>query len=332
LQSVAEKFSEDIFWEEDIVIKIAWQEVKPQDAVQLIYNITWDENIIKLLNSRNFSDTSVLSIATQKLLWNNDLARQWIINLFKKWKEWNKITNVRWVFFRTLTGMEVPDWAKVWYFDYRRALYTKDELSDSKARLYDLITDKNKLRVEWDIAWDFTKDWQYSQENVEKLANEIRTNLKWGFLVVNDARWWDNQLLREAVDKLRKEWDLTILYPKGGQMSSFVWEWDSLFFKTIDDNLYDDIAWTISIQSLWAAKPTRKILASAYEAATGRNWDKLRYQASYNDRWVDNLGRQISDQQVEYGFFEDEDKNVMTFYHWTPYEFDEFDLNYFRKW
>lgn len=322
LQNIAEKFSEDIFWEEDIVIKIAWQEVKPQDVVQLIYNITWDENIIKLLNSRNFSDTSILSIATQKLLWNNDLARQWIINLFKKGKEWSKVTNVRWVFFRALTGMEVPDWAKVWYFDYRRALYTKDELSDSKARLYDLIADKNKLRVEWDIAWDFTKDWQYSQENVEKLANEIKTNLKWGFLVVNDARWWDNQLLREAVDKLRKEWDLTILYPKGGQMSSFIREWDNLFFKTIDDGVYDNVAWTISIQSLWEAKPTREIIASAYEAATGRNWDRLRYQASYNDWWVDSLGRQISDQQVEHfskvhSEMRDENWNLKSAFHWT---------------
>lgn len=334
LQNIAEKFSEDIFWEEDIVIKIAWQEVKPQDVVQLIYNITWDENIIKLLNSRNFSDTSVLSIATQKLLWNNDLARQWIINLFKKGKEWSKVTNVRWVFFRALTGMEVPDWAKVWYFDYRRALYTKDELSDSKARLYDLIADKNKLRVEWDIAWDFTKDWQYSQENVEKLANEIKTNLKWGFLVVNDARWWDNQLLREAVDKLRKEWDLTILYPKGGQMSSFIREWDNLFFKTIDDGIYDNVAWTISIQSLWEAKPTREIIASAYEAATGRNWDRLRYQASYNDWWVDNLGRQISDQQVEYfarSAARDENGNLMVFYHWTNVKFDTFDINAARR-
>lgn len=334
LERLAEKFSEDIFWEEDIVIKIAWQEVKPQDAVQLIYNITWDENIIKLLNSRNFSDTSILSIATQKLLWNNDLARQWIINLFKKGKEWSKVTNVRWVFFRALTGMEVPDWAKVWYFDYRRALYTKDELSDSKARLYDLIADKNKLRVEWDIAWDFTKDWQYSQENVEKLANEIKTNLKWGFLVVNDARWWDNQLLREAVDKLRKEWDLTILYPKGGQMSSFVWEWNNLFFKTIDDSVYDNVAWTISIQSLWEAKPTREILASAYEAATGRNWDKLRYQASYNDWGVDSLWRQISDQQVEYfarSAARDEDGNLMVFYHWTNAKFDTFDINAARR-
>lgn len=335
LQNIAEKFSEDIFWEEDIVIKIAWQEVKPQDVVQLIYNITWDENIIKLLNSRNFSDTSILSIATQKLLWNNDLARQWIINLFKKGKEWSKVTNVRWVFFRALTGMEVPDWAKVWYFDYRRALYTKDELSDSKARLYDVIADKNKLRVEWDIAWDFTKDWQYSQENVEKLANEIKTNLKWGFLVVNDARWWDNQLLREAVDKLRKEWDLTILYPKGGQMSSFIREWDNLFFKTIDDSIYDNVAWTISIQSLWEAKPTREITASAYEAATGRNWDKLRYQASYNDWWVDSLWRQISDQQVEHfakSVIRDENGNLLVVYHNTNVEFDIFDLSESKDW
>ena len=335
LQRVAKAFAEDTFWDEDIVIKIAWQEMKPQDVVQLIYDATWDENIIKLLNSKNFSDTSILSIATQKLLWNNELAREWIINLFKKWKEWNKITNSRWVFFRALTGIEVPDGAKVWYFDYRRALYTKDELSDSKARLYDMIANKNKLRVEWDTIWDFTKDWQYSQENVEKLANEIKANLKWGFLVVNDARWWDNQLLREAVDKLRKEWDLTILYPKGWQTSSFVWEWDNLFFKTVDDNLYDDIAWTISIQSLWAAKPTREILASAYEAATGRNGDKLRYQASYNDWWVDNLGRQISDQQVEHfaqSVVRDENGNLLVVYHNTDAEFDIFDLSKASDW
>lgn len=322
LQRVAKNFAEDILWEWDIVIKIAWQDMKPQDVVQLIYAVTWDRNIIKLLASKNFSDTAVLSIATQKLLWNDELARQWIINLFKKWKEWSKVTNVRWVFFRALTWIEVPDGAKVWYFNYRTGLYTKDELSDTKAKLYDLITEKNKLRVEWDFQWDFTKTWEYSQENVDKLAQEITSNLKWGFLVVNDARWWDNPLLRDAVNKLKKDWDLTILYPKWGQMSSFIWEWDNLYFKTIDDRLYDDVAWTISIQSLWEAKPTREMLASAFETSTWRNWDKLRYQASYSDWGVDSLGRQISDQQVEYFskvHFEmrDENWNLKSAFHWT---------------
>ena len=334
LQRVAKKFAEDITWDESVVIKIAWKEMKPQDVVQLIYNVTWDKNIIRLLNSKNFSDTSVLGIATQKLLWNDELARQWIISLFKKWKEWNKITNVRWVFLRAITNEEISDGAKVGYFNYRSWLYTKDELSDSKAKLYDLITEKNKLRVEWDLAWDFTKTWNYSQENVDKLAKEFESSIGWWYLIVNDSRWGDNPLLRDALNKVTKEKKITVIYPKWGQMSSFVWEWDNLYFKTIDDRLFDDLVWNISIQSLWEAKPTREMLASAFEAQTWRNWDKLRYQASYNDWGVDSLGRQISDQQVEYfakSVVRDEDGNLMVFYHWTDAKFDTFDINKARK-
>ena len=96
--------------------------------------------------------------------------------------------------------------------------------------------------------------------------------------------------------------------------------------------MYDRVAWTVSIQSLWDAKPTREILANVYEAQTWRNWDKLRYQPSYRDWGVDNLGRQISDQQVEYKFYSNSDKNPITFYHWTKAKFDEFSLDHFREW
>ena len=335
LRSFARAYSDSIekwevdFW--DVATKIAGQEVQPKDILQLIYDITWDKNILALVEAWNFSDWAILNMATQKLLWDNEKAKTALIKLFKKGKEWNKITNSRWVFLRAITWLEVPDWANVAFFDYRRGLYYKDELSSAKADFMSKLAEKNKMKVVSDWIQDLTMLADATDENVQLLVQQLKDkNVAWGFIIVNDSAYKDNPLLRKALDRFTDDKSITVLFPRGWLWANFSMEDWNIFYKTIYDDTYDNVAWRISIQSMWEAKPTREMLASAYEAQTWRNWDKLRYQASYNDWWVDSLGRQISDQQVEYfarSAVRDEDGNLMVFYHWTDAKFDTFDIN-----
>lgn len=335
LRSFARVYNDSIekwevnFW--DTATKIAGQEVQPKDILQLIYDITWDKNILALVEAWNFSDWAILNMATQKLLWDNEKAKTALIKLFKKGKEWNKITNSRWVFLRAITWLEVPDWANIAFFDYRRGLYYKDELSSAKADFMDKLAEKNKMKVVSDWIEDLTMQADAADENVQLLVQQLKDkNIAWGFIIVNDSAYKDNPLLRKALDQFADDDSITVLYPRGWLWANFSMENWSIFYKTIYDDTYDNVAWRISIQSMWEAKPTREMLASAYEAQTWRNGDKLRYQASYNDWWVDSLGRQISDQQVEYfarSAARDEDGNLIPVYHGTTKEFDEFDKN-----
>lgn len=316
----------------DWTIKIAGHEVSAEDVIQLIYDITWDKNILSLVSGGNFTNGAILDIATQKLIWDDEAAKTALVKLFQKWKEWNKITNSRGIFLRAITGMDVPDKAKIWYFNYREWLFYKDELSSAKANLMDKIANKNKMRVvDWWIE-DFTVIMEDSEENISKLAEKLKKEVWWGFLIVNDGWYKDNPLLRKALDRLEGDDSITILYPRGGMSSSFTMEDGVVYFKTTNDEIYDRMAWTISIQSMWESSPTREIMASAYEAKTWRNGDKIRYQPSYSYNATDNTGRQVSDQQYDFGFLMDKDKNLISFYHWTDADFDEFSLDYFRKW
>lgn len=318
------------FW--DTATKIAGQEVQPKDILQLIYDITWDKNILALVEAWNFSDWAILNMATQKLLWDNEKAKTALIKLFKKGKEWNKITNSRWVFLRAITWLEVPDWANIAFFDYRRWLYYKDELSSAKADFMDKLAEKNKMRVVSDWIEDLTMLADATDENVQLLVQQLKDkNIAWGFIIVNDSAYKDNPLLRKALDQFADDDSITVLYPRGWLWANFSMEDWSIFYKTIYDDTYDNVAWRISIQSMWEAKPTREMLASAYEAQTWRNWDKLRYQASYNDWGVDSLGRQISDQQVEYfakSVVRDKNGNLTPVYHWRKNDFDIFSDRY----
>ena len=327
LRSFARAYNDSIekwevdFW--DAVTKIAGQEVQPKDILQLIYDITWDKNILALVEAWNFSDWAILNMATQKLLWDNEKAKTALIKLFKKGKEWNKITNSRWVFLRAITWLEVPDWANIAFFDYRRGLYYKDELSSAKADFMDKLAEKNKMKVVSDWIQDLTMLADATDENVQLLVQQLKDkNIAWGFIIVNDSAYKDNPLLRKALDQFTDDKSITVLYPRGWLWANFSMEDWSIFYKTIYDDTYDNVAWRISIQSMWEAKPTREMLASAYEAQTWRNWDKLRYQASYSDWWVDSSGRPISDQQVEHFSkvhpeMRDENWNLKSAFHWT---------------
>ena len=197
----------------------------------------------------------------------------------------------------------------------------------------DKLAEKNKMKVD-------STDIKAIAENDDpkKLAESLK-EYKWWYIIVNDTRWRDNDVLNKALDianeDLKEEEKISVLFPRGWMTSSFAMEWEQLYFKTIDDSVFRDVSWTISIQTLWEARPTREMLATAMEASTWKNADKLRYQASYSKGWVDSQGRIISDQQYEYfsnSVVRDENGNLIPVYHWTHKEFDVFDIDKSDKW
>lgn len=323
-------------WEDPSIlskpIKIAWVDMQPLDVIQIIYDITWDENILKLLRVWFFTDGTVLSIATASLLWWNKEASEKILKLFSKAKETAKVSSIRDVSLKAISWSEIKEWAPVWFYDFRKSLYKKDELNRSKADFMDKLAEKNKMRV------DSTDIKQIGEmDTPERLAEELKS-YAWGYVIVNDARWRDNDVLGKAID-IANEWlkdedKITVLFPRGGMTSSFAMEEWQLFFKTIDDSVFRDVAWTISIQTLWEARPTREILATAVEAWTWKNADKLRYQASYTKWMNDSYGRAISDQQVEYfqhSVVRDENWNLIPCFHWTKSWFNTPNMSKTRR-
>lgn len=315
----------------DEPIKIAWVDMTPADVIQLCYEITWDQNIIKLLETWTWGDWILMSIATQKLLWMDRLATQNIIKLFKKGLEAPKVTNIRDLSLLAITWINVRDWAKVGFFDSRKWLYYTDKLSKTKADFMDKLAEKNKMRIDNSSITTISS----TVVDADTLAETLKKEVWWWYLIVNDIKWRDNTVLREAVWKLTWDDAIEVLVPRGGMLANFSMEDWKLYYKTINDDLFDDVAWAISIQSMWQARPTREMLWTAYEVATGKNGDKIRYQASYSKWAVDNLGRAISDQQDEYfknSVIRDANWNLIMMRHWTDAEFDAFDFWYINSW
>ena len=327
LKSFLRKEEDKMF---DWPIVIDWIEMTAKDIIQIIYDITWDENILKLIRIGFYSDETILSIATSKLFNDSDDAAKKILKLFSKAWDWNTIANTRNIALKAITWEEIKEWAKIGFFNFRKNLYLKDELDSAKAEFYDKLADRNKMKVDSSDIEDITLD----TDDADKIADKLR-KFKWGYIIVNDARYKTNKAFNDALNKVNSEIKneedkITCIFPRWWMSSSFVMENWQLYFKTTNAKIFDNVAWTISIQSMWKSRPTREIIAKAFEAKTGKNGDRLRYQASYTKGWVDNQGRQISDQQVE-RFSESEirDENwyLLTMYHWTDSEFDIFDYS-----
>lgn len=268
---------------------IAWVEMTPIDAIQLIYDATWDRNIIKLLEMGQFDDWTVLDISTQYLLWNNRAASEKILALFSKANETAKITNIRDMALKTTTWVDIKEWARVWFFDFRKWLYAKDELNRARADFMDALANKNKMNI---ASWidNFTEN----GGSVDSLTKALEW-LRWWYLVVNDAKWKDNDILREAMDKVNQWLDedssryIHVIFPNRAMSANFSMENGTLIFKTVDDQLYRDVSWTLSIQTLWQAQPTKEIQELAKESATWRdmawnNVDSISALSDYGDK------------------------------------------------
>lgn len=337
LKAFAKKMDEDAkLLDKPIVIN--WVEMKPLDVIQIIYDITWDENILKLLRIGFYNDWTVLSVATSRLLWWNKEAASKILRLFAKAWEQPRVTNVRDISLKAITWSDIKEWAKVGFFDFRQSLYSKDELNRMRADFMDKLAERNKMR----IPSDWLEIINSEPVTAEVLAEELKSKVAWWYVLVNDSRWRDNDILSKALDIVndwvKEEEKITVLFPRGWMDANFSVENWQLFYKTTKDDMFRDVAWTISIQSMWEARPTREILATAYEAKTGKNGDKIRYQPSYSKWAVDNQGRAISDQQYEHfsnSAVRDENWNLIPVFHWTSEEFDVFDmtkLKSFAEW
>ena len=300
-------------------IEIAWVEMKPIDVVQLLYDVTWDDNILQLIKIWSFDDKTILDVATRAMLWENKVAAEKIIKLFTKAKETPNITNARDLALKTITWENIKEGASVGFFDYKRWLYNKDDLNRMRADFMDKLAEKNKMKINGgEIKELTTTEW-----SAEDLAKVLKEQIWWWYLIVNDVKRKDNDLLREALDIanswVKEEDKIIVINPHRAMDANFTFEGGDLYFRTMDDLLYKDVAWTISIQSLWEARPTREIEATLYEATTWRNWDKIRYQASYIKWWVDNVGRNLSDQQVDFfapSKMRDQNWNMVRAYRW----------------
>ena len=312
-------------------IKLAWVEMEPQDVIQIIYDITWDKNIVKLVRIGFVNDWTILSIAASTLLWDTVWAEKKIIKLLTKAKEAPKITDIRAISLMAITWADVKEWAKLWFYDFRKPLYRKDALDWKKADFMEKLAEKNKLAINSEWIEEISSE----IDDVDALATELE-KLKGWYLLVNDSKWRDNDTLAKALDKvndwLKEDEQISVLFPRGWMSANFsMTDWN-LFYRTTEDALFDDVAWTISIQSLWNARPTREILATAYEANTGKNWDKLRYQASYTKNWQTLDWESLSDQQLDHFSWakswvdwELEDW-IVTLYHGTSnWKFNKFD-------
>lgn len=261
----------------DMPIVINWVEMSALDLVQVIYDITWDENILKLIKLWFFPDWAILSVATSRLLWGTKEAAEKILKLFSKAKQVAKISSTRDVAMKAICWTEIKENAPIGFFDYRTSLYNKDELNRTKADFMDKLAEKNKMKVPggWVSVIQTT-------DNIERLEKSL-ADYKWWYIVVRDAQWRDNDVLSKAIDNVNKDLaddeKITLLFPRWWMTSSFVIEDWQLYFKTLDDDIFDSVSWTISIQTLMESRPTREILETAYEAS---NWD-INAMIKYND-------------------------------------------------
>lgn len=299
-------------------IELAWKEYTPQDVIQLIYAATKDNNIIKLAGAGNFTDDVVLDIATKYFLWDSDSANKKIIALFTKAKDWATISNVQDLELKTITWLEIKEWAPKAFFDFRDWLYIQDELNRARADFREEMSNANKMRLSWDGITDLSA---YKDE--EDLIEQLKSFKGW-YLITNDVKYRDNEVLRNALYKVNKDLSedekIKVLFPRGAMMANFRMEWWDLVFRTTSAQVFDDIAAKISIQTLWEANPTREVVATAKEMITGKNADKVRYQASYEKWAVDAEWNALSDQQANYfanSKVRDENGNLVKVYHWT---------------
>lgn len=270
------KFAEEVSDDSSKIsakIEIGWVEMKPIDAIQLIYDATWDKNIIKLINIWQFDDWTILDISTQYLLWNNKKAIRKIAALFSKAKETSEIWNIRNLALKTTTGVDIKDGAPMRFFDFRKGLYNQNELNRDRANFMEAMANKNRINIADDVI-DITAD----GSSIEKLTDALEA-CRGGYVITNDIRWKENDIFREALRKINEWLDadssryVNVIFPNRAMSANFTMQDGELIFRTVDDQLYTDVSWTLAIQSLWNAKPTEELILLAKEASTWTDFE-----------------------------------------------------------
>lgn len=291
-----------------------------KDLITLIFKITWDNNIANLFRAWVIDDNSVLWIATSVLLWDRQYENN-ILALVKKANQQNSITNTKAISIRAITWVDIWDDLPIKYFNFRDWLYEVDKATSAKSEFMNQLADRNKMVIDW---VDIIPSKNISEETLISELQWLVVDWKWWYLLVNDSQWRTNPTLVKALDEVNRTLDyedkIIVAYPRWGMMWQIINEWWEVVFKTTNDTMFNDIAWTISIQTLWQSTPTRNMIALQNEIKTWRNSDKLRYQITYEKWAVDNLGNKLSDQQVEYhakSKMRNANGNLVKVYRWS---------------
>ena len=312
-----------------------WTELTPWNVLELVSIATWDKTLPRLLREWTFSESSLLDISTQLLLWNKEEATKKMLKLISKVKEMPTIADSKELALMTLTWKKIQPWSKKAFFNYR-SMYSKSNMlpeTRKKAEFMERMANANRAEVAVDWLEDLSnKKWA----SLEKALKE----LEWGYLIVNDSWWMNNQELKNAINTVNK-WikeeqnKIQVLFPRQSQMSNFTIENGNLIFRSVDSQVFRDIMDKVSIRTLWDATATKELQADMYEMINGMNWDKIRYQASYSKGMVDNTWRKLSDQQDSFFLkskMRDENWNLVHAFRWrqdrTPWRaFWEWPLN-----
>jgi len=253
--------------------------IAANDLLVLLTLATWDKRIPRLLRSWEFSDSSILWIATQVALGNSETATRKIIQLIGKVKEMPNLWDSKDLALMTLCWSKIQPWAKKWYFDYRSMYKTTDIAPDTmlKADFEEKMANANRAEVFVDWLTDLT--------NEKDLATKLADEYSWGYIIVNDSWWRNNKEFAWALDaansKLDPDKQITVLYPRQSQMSNFVFENGRLIFRSRDSRAFREIMDKVSLRTMWDADATRILRSLAYEMETWKDWTHLMFMKRY---------------------------------------------------
>lgn len=314
--------------------------IAANDLLVLLTLATWDKRIPRLLRSWEFSDSSILWIATQVALGNSETATRKIVQLIGKVKEMPNLWDSKDLALMTLCWSKIQPWAKKGYFNYRSMYNTNDVIPETrlKADFEEKMANANRAEVAVDGLTDLT--------NEKDLATRLENEYAWGYIIVNDSWWRNNKEFAWALDaansKLDPDKQITVLYPRQAQMSNFVFENGKLIFRSRDSRAFRQIMDKVSLRTMWDADATRILRSLAYEMETWKNGDKIRYMVTKkyrpeeyahlaSDSWQKDADWnslsywQVNRNKDSYARVdEDLDKPLKVLYHWSPNFFDIF--------
>lgn len=253
--------------------------IAANDLLVLLTLATWDKRIPKLLRSWEFSDSSILWIATQVALGNSENATKKIVQLVGKVKEMPTLWDSKDLALMTLCWSKIQPWAKKGYFNYRDMYRGTDITPETrlKADFEEKMANANRAEV--------FVDWLVDLTNEKDLATKLANEYSWGYIIVNDSWWRNNKEFAWALDaansKLDPDKQITVLYPRQSQMSNFVFEDGRLIFRSRDSRAFREIMDKVSLRTMWDAEATNILKSLAYEMETWQNWMQLRFMRRY---------------------------------------------------
>lgn len=257
------------------------QLIEPSQLLELIVAATGDTNIPKLIREGIYDSWTLLWIGTQVLLWNKGEATKKIIKLITKAKEAYNMWDSVWLALEAITWRKIQPWSKVGFFDYRSIYKESNMLPETriKAEFQEKMANANRCTLNLEWVEDLTK--------IKSLAEKLKNEYKWWYIIVNDSWYLNNQEFRKALYEankgLKDEEKITVLYPKQAQMSNFTLEGGDLIFRSRDVNTFNQIMDKVSLKTLWDSSPTKDILSIMEILVKGTDEERLKAVQKYNE-------------------------------------------------